>query len=284
MKRPASSTTLAKHAPVLKRPAASARGCSSTEEELEWSYDRLWDSREISQGWHRRNVKFWQAQGDNLRGMTGGGVSQRDLAFSEKAFSDLVHQTRSGLPFGRALDCGAGIGRVSAHVLRRFCSHIDLVEFVKKHLAKAKAQLSPKGKGGCTFAFHNASMQTFRIAAKVYDLIWCQWLLMYLTDADALDLLRRAREGLSSGGLLIVKENVSTHDKATYFDDADGELWIEGEPGAPVSCVRTALHYEDLFERAGLQVTEERMQQDLGPDTMEMVWYVLTPAAVVNGS
>merc|ERR1711862_732197 len=104
-----------------------------------------------------------------------------------------------------------GIGRVTQGALRHYCKNIDLVEFVKKHLQKARATLPRTGKGGCTFNFHNASMQQFRIMAVSYDLIWCQWLLMYLTDTDSLALLRRASAGLSRrGGLLIVKENVSS--------------------------------------------------------------------------
>ena len=40
-----------------------------------------------------------------------------------------------------------------------------------------------------------------------YDLIWVQWVLLYLTDSDLLLVLRRLRLALKPGGLMIVKEN-----------------------------------------------------------------------------
>mmetsp|Transcript_76921 Transcript_76921/g.220255 ORF Transcript_76921/g.220255 Transcript_76921/m.220255 type:complete len:288 (-) Transcript_76921:70-933(-) len=267
--------------PAAKRRKTGGGADAAEEEEVaEWTYDRLWDDPEISQGWHTRNVKFWRSQGADVRGATGGGVSQRDLAFSKGAVATLA-KGHSGGRFGPALDLGAGIGRVTEGVLRHHCEHVDLVEFVQKHLQKAKEKLSPAPaakKKGCTFAFHNAAVQKFDIPAQHYEFIWCQWLLMYLTDADALSLLRRLGPGIAADGMLVVKENVSTPDKLTYFDGADGELWEGGDGGSgPVSVVRTELHYEDLFQRAGLLVKDQQLQQDPAGKTMDMALFVLVP-------
>lgn len=242
-----------------------------------WTYDSIWDNGQISYGWHERNIRFWRAQAANVRGATGGGVSQRDLAFTRAAVDELVK--KRDCSFKRALDCGAGIGRVTDAILRKCCAHVDLVEFVKKHLDKAREKLPLSGKGQCSFAFHNTSMQKFSIAPAQYDLIWCQWLLMYLTDEDALSLLLRAGKGLTTDGVLLVKENISTEEKSTYFDAADGELWEEDDAQGPVSCVRTSMHYWDLFDRAGLKVVDEQHQQDLGEEHMEMALFVLVPVA-----
>lgn len=275
--------------PAPKRQRGSKKPSSAVPAEEEWSYDRLWDDHEVTGGWHSRNVRFWKSQGSDVRGMTGGGVSQRDMAFSRQALGDLSNaiSKTSGAPckraFGRGLDCGAGSGRVTHGVLKHFCGHVDLVEFVKKHLLKAKASLPRSANSGCSFEFHNSSMQKFGIKAGSYNLVWCQWLLMYLTDADALDLLKRAAAGLATkGGFLVVKENVSTLDKATYFDNEHGDLWVGGESAGPVSCVRTCSHYEDLFERSGLHIHGERHQTDLGPGCMEMHLWVLGRSPVVQ--
>jgi len=265
-------------------PTAKRQRRQSVEAEEEvaeadaWSYDRLWDAPDISKGWHSRNVRFWRSQGADVRGATGGGVSQRDLQFSREAVAKLAtaYCGEAGR-FERALDLGAGIGRVTEAVLRRHCAHVDLVEFVQKHLKRARETLGTE-KAGCTFSFHGSAVQKHEVPRGHYSFIWCQWLLMYLTDADALDLLRRLGPGLARGGLLVVKENVSTSDKATYFDDAEGELWEEGDQGGPVSCVRTEMHYEDLFERAGLVIKEQTMQRDSSGKTMDMMLYVLAQA------
>lgn len=293
--RPASSSSSLTKPRHVKRKPASARAAVPQKQrasskaavaEEEWTYDRLWDDKEVSNGWHMRNVRFWKTQGTNVHGMTGGGVSQKDLAFSAKALSDLstghVDSSESGQRrWGRALDCGAGIGRVTNGVLKHFCSHVDMVEFVKKHLQKARATL--QSTKACSFDYHNLSMQRFTIQPGKYDLIWCQWLLMYLTDSDSLDLLKRSCVGLAGKGILLVKENVSTVDKSTYFDDEHGELWMPGEVGRPVSCVRTCPHYEDLFERAGLRLIGERHQTDLGDGCMEMCLWLLEPTERQEG-
>jgi len=243
----------------------------------EWSYDRLWDPREVSSGWHARNVHFWRQQRSDLRGATGGGVSRADLAFTNKVVDDLMRR-RSGLRFRRALDCGAGIGRVTDAVLRKCCEHVDLLEFVKRHLDVARARLPAHGKAGCTFGFHCSSVQKFAIKTDSYDLVWCQWLLMYLTDSDAIDFLTRARRGLAEGGFMLLKENVSLGDLATYFDDKSGDLWDEDtSAGGPVSCVRTPMHYEALIMQAGLQVVEMWQQADSTGDNVDMALWALVP-------
>merc|ERR1712172_474873 len=123
-------------------------------------------------------------------------------AFSDGALTDIVRK-RNGQSFEHALDLGSGIGRVTQAILRKHCQHVDLVEFIKKHLNKAKETLASKRSGKCSFSFHNTAVQKFEIQPVHYDLIWCQWLLMYLTDADALDLLKRLALGISSQGMLI---------------------------------------------------------------------------------
>mmetsp|Transcript_19088 Transcript_19088/g.44618 ORF Transcript_19088/g.44618 Transcript_19088/m.44618 type:complete len:304 (-) Transcript_19088:81-992(-) len=243
-----------------------------------WSYDRLWDPPEIRKGWHSRNVTFWREEASDVRGMTGGGVSDKDLPFSQKAMKALAKRYRNSSRFAVALECGAGIGRVTNGVLREHCDHIHLVELVQKHVTEARRRVGQRS-DHCTFSFHNSSMQKFRITPRTFDLIWCQWLLMYLTDEDGLDLLTRARKGLKPDGILVVKENQSTINMGTYFDDADGELVGRGGlSGPPVSCVRTPLHHHNLFERAGLRIVEERVQ-NLGSDNMKMGFFVLMPAS-----
>jgi len=276
----AKSSASVKRKPAASKQASKVRKAAVRKAppvEPEWSYDRLWDAAEVSSGWHGRNVRFWRSQSADMRGATGGGVTQFDVGFSRQALRALA-TARGGKRFARALDLGAGIGRVTDGVLRHHCRHVDLVEFVSKHLQRAKQLLPAKGKSGCTFSFHAAAVQKHPVPARSYDLVWCQWLLMYLTDADVLTLLRRLAPGLCTDGFLLVKENVSTPEKLTYFDAEDGELWEEGDGGRPVSCVRTRLHYEDLFERAGLRVRAAKVQHDSSSKIMDMVLFVLTPA------
>jgi protein N-terminal methyltransferase len=51
----------------------------------------------------------------------------------------------------RALDCGAGIGRITKHLLQRHFLKIDLAEQNPKFLEKAKDYLHDSGKIGQLF-------------------------------------------------------------------------------------------------------------------------------------
>jgi len=51
----------------------------------------------------------------------------------------------------RALDCGAGIGRITKHLLQRHFIKIDLAEQNPKFLEKAKDYLQDSGKVGQLF-------------------------------------------------------------------------------------------------------------------------------------
>lgn len=263
---------------VVGRAKVSKARKSKSEE---WTYDRLWDAREIAQGWNHRNTRFWRSQTADVRGTTGGGVSQPDLVFSRQALAALV-AARGGGRFHRALDLGAGVGRVTDAVLRHHCEHVELVEFVQKLLQKAKAKLPAAGKAGCTFSFKAAAAQKFEVPVKSYDLIWVQWLFMYLTDADVLKVLKRLARGLSSGGILLVKENVSTPGVLTYFDRPDGEQWGEGDQQGPTSVVRTNVHYEDLFERAGLSAWAQKLDHDPTEENTDKIIWLLSPRSHGN--
>jgi len=270
-----------KRSAAAASPAPKRRKLASKAGEAK--YDKLWKSSEVTKGWNARGERYWKEQPADLEGMTGGGVSRADMAFSRKALGDLttilrksggkrrkagtklLRKVSGGCPeqfFSKTLELGAGIGRVSQGVLRHYCREVHLVEFMKKYLDKAKASLPRKG---CKFTFQCRSAQKCRIVPNHYDLTWCQWLLMYLTDTDAVELLKKASKGLSyKGGVMVVKENVmkAFKDKAAnkYFENDEDETWQPGSGKGPMNIVRTKKHFEHLFKRAGLRISGSRHQ------------------------
>merc|ERR1712007_377159 len=102
---------------------------------------------------------------------------------------------------------------------------------------------------------------------------------------------------------MVVKENVALSVLGSYFDDEEGELWqppptpatkgcravldnpqkdkaVSAAP-KPMSVLRTASHYQRLFEEAGLQVLLKRRQR-FSDDEMPMVLFVLFRPAKRN--
>ena len=117
-----------------------------------------------------------------------------------------------------ALDCGAGIGRVTKEVLLPTFENVDLLEQSKVQITEAKKQV-PKVR-----EFIETKLQNF-VFTERYDCIWLQWFLMYVNDKDLLNFLVKARKtGLKAirhsstmkTGLIFIKENVSVSESPVY--------------------------------------------------------------------
>jgi protein N-terminal methyltransferase len=164
------------------------------------------------------------------------------------AFRPLNTATHAKQKRTRALDVGAGIGRVTADVLLHLVTDVVLVEpvvaFVQEALVRARASaldtttnsrvswpgLADQSK---SVTFLEGTLQQFQPLSphrsqfhdrigyqpprptddigKGFDVIWCQWCLGYLTDPDLVAFLKRCHEALNSENprsLIVVKENV----------------------------------------------------------------------------
>ena len=118
-----------------------------------------------------------------------------------------------------ALDCGAGIGRVSKTLLMPLFGKVDLLESNSRFLEKAAELLCNEPAFGKSFC---QTLQSFIIPQQRYDIIWIQWVLGYLTDDDLVAFLQRAREALKlSPGMIYVKENILKEDHDDTIAEVD---------------------------------------------------------------
>lgn len=167
----------------------------------------------------------------------------------------------------RALDVGAGIGRVTADVLLHLVSDVVLLEpveaFVQAALARGRASSSAVSQRGLhswkgiadqtkSVTIMQGTLQSFdparphhaefldRVgyhpsttdATSGFDVIWCQWCLGHLSDADLVAFFRRSHAALRDGdkgrSLIVVKENLCTDledgTARTVFDEEDSSL------------------------------------------------------------
>jgi protein N-terminal methyltransferase len=56
-----------------------------------------------------------------------------------------------------------------------------------------------------------------------YDLIWNQWCLGHLKDAELVEYLKKCGEALTTDGIIVVKEN-STISASDFFDELDSSV------------------------------------------------------------
>jgi len=148
----------------------------------------------------------------------------------------------------RALDVGAGIGRVTADVLLYLFDRIDLVEPVSAFIESGKhnatsGKWSSSLRADKALRFWNTSIQAFLpslapsnpsatpLSSSIvgpehgwndgsgYDVIWAQWTLGHLTDEELVEFLQKCK-----GALRPPSRSLSGNDSALNQEDGDGAL------------------------------------------------------------
>lgn len=76
---------------------------------------------------------------------------------------------------GCALDCGAGIGRISKRLLLPLFNTVDLVDVTQEFLDKAKTYLGEESKRVGKYICNG--LQDFVPESGRYDVIWIQWVI-----------------------------------------------------------------------------------------------------------
>ncbi|KAL9003134.1 MAG: hypothetical protein Q9188_003976 [Gyalolechia gomerana] len=214
-------------------------------------------------------LNYWNSIPATVNGMLGGfpQISRTDLRGSLNFIAKLrrlapVSSSQSG-PLIRGVDCGAGIGRVTAGVLSKVCGVLDIVEPVEKFAKEVRsANLLGEGK---IDELYVVSLQDW-VPREKYDLIWNQWCLGHLTDEELVQYLGRCKEAVKGGGWIVVKENMSTDPEGKdIFDEVDS------------SVTRTEEKYRGLFEGAGLRIVKTEVQSGFPKKLFPVRFYALQP-------
>ena len=174
---------------------------------------------------YSKAIEYWQKQDASVNGVLGGfeETSAPDLKASTKFLKQILALSDTKLPhkptYVTALDCGAGMGRVTKGLLLRQFKEVDLVEPVGSLLEKAKTYVESKR----AINFFEQPLQSFQPEPFRYDVIWNQWVLLYLPDDDLIAYLRKCAEALRENGLICVKENVVMEGQF-ILDDEDNSI------------------------------------------------------------
>jgi protein N-terminal methyltransferase len=109
------------------------------------------------------------------------------------------------------------IGRVTEGLLLPLADEVDVIEPVAKFTKELQ------GKEGVRNVY-NVGLQDWRpVDGVTYDLVWTQWCVGHLTDAQLVEYLERCQTVLRPGGLIVLKENLSTTG-ADVFDELDSSV------------------------------------------------------------
>lgn len=197
-------------------------------------------------------LAYWSSTAPTVSGVLGGfpEVSRVDIIGSSTFLAKLRRKSKHhppGQKLSRACDCGAGIGRITTGLLSKVAEAVDIVEPIKAMTDKLERE---PGIG----TIWNVGLEDWPLEDHdhVYDLVWNQWCVGQLKDAQFVAYLRRLPSVLSDGGWIIVKENLSNH-------GGDEDVYDETDS----SVTRTEANFLKLFEEAGLKVVATELQKGM---------------------
>lgn len=183
-------------------------------------------------------LSYWSSIAPDVDGMLGGygSLSRLDLQGSANFVVKLRRRSSMFPPsrpplLARAVDCGAGIGRITQGLLAKVCEVVDLVEPVARFVTEVREgeRMAPLRDSGKLGEVWQQPLEEWQPAPGRYTLVWNQWCLGHLKDAALVGYLVRCRHALQQGGWIVVKENMSTdEDGSDIFDPVDSSVtrWV----------------------------------------------------------
>lgn len=213
-------------------------------------------------------LKYWNSISTTVDGMLGGypEISRTDLRGSANFVAKLRREQGSRSANGtlqRGVDCGAGIGRITAGFLSTVCEVVDVVEPVEKFAQEVKGQ--KMAGSGCVGRVYVTGLEDW-VPETQYDLIWNQWCLGHLTDKQLLLYLERCKKALTTDGWVIVKENMGTN--------ANGEDVFDQQDS---SVTRTDQKFRKLFKEADMRLVKTELQRGFPKGLYPVRIYALKP-------
>ncbi|XP_056147001.1 N-terminal Xaa-Pro-Lys N-methyltransferase 1 [Lampris incognitus] len=192
--------------------------------------------------------KYWRDITPTVDGMLGGygSISNIDLNGSKAFLQKFIGEGEGKAGSSCALDCGAGIGRITKRLLLPLFRTVDLVDVTQEFLDKAKTFLAEDGKR--VAKYFCCGLQDFVPEEGRYDVIWIQWVIGHLTDEHLVEFLRRCQSGLRPNGLIVVKDNVSFEGVVPDVVDS--------------SVCRDMAILRNLVRQAGLRIIHEEQQMN----------------------
>ncbi|KAF9421333.1 hypothetical protein BGZ94_008859 [Podila epigama] len=190
---------------------------------------------------------------------------------TSSATSSSTSSRRQKLPLpgsgpSHVLDCGAGIGRVTKQVLSKAFDHVDLVEGCASFVKQAKEEyLKEEIASGKVGEVRCEGLQNVQFEGTAwegrFDVIWCQWVLGHLTEADLIAFFNRCKKGLKPGGMIFVKENNAKVD--IVIDEEDSSM------------TRSDAVWKEMFEKSGLKLLREEVQKGFPSGLFAVKMYAL---------
>eukprot|EP01133_Synstelium_polycarpum_P013415 gene13415-15807_t len=251
------------------------KGIDSEGRNVYSSLDDLWQkelthkdgSSTKDEKWYSLADKYWSTVEPTVDGMLGGlsYVSDADVETSTAFLKEMFTHKQRPIPLGhvRALDCGAGIGRVTRHLLLPLFDTVDLVEQCTAFIDEAKVLFKDEKR---VEEFNAVGLQDFIFREeRKYDVVWIQWVIGHLHDQDLILFIKRCMAALAPGGMICIKDNTTKKEAEFIMDKEDN------------SVTRSDQHLCFLFESAGCKVIKSMLQPNFPKSLFPVRLYAIEP-------
>jgi len=210
--------------------------------------------------WYKHSQQFWQNTDSTVNGMLGGygSLSPHDLTSSAQFLKPFIMSGDVGT--GLSLDCGAGIGRITSGMLLHIFSNVEMLDTVQAHLDQAQCFMGDELYSRVS-AQHCVGLEGFQPREGVYDVVWIQWVIIYLSDSDFISLLTRLKRSLKPGGIIVIKDNVGG--EGCELDSEDS------------SVMRNNVQLEEIFRLAGVTILKNQLQIGFPQELQPVRFYAL---------
>ncbi|KAF5373553.1 hypothetical protein D9758_000594 [Tetrapyrgos nigripes] len=265
-------------------------------------------------------IEYWNSQAASVDGVLGGfgtGSLPRVESLGSRLFllnlypelckvSSAIKPLDTSPPARpyRALDVGAGVGRVTSDVLLHLVDHVLLLEPVTQFIQKAFTtadnwpSLATKSK---SVTFVQGVLQAFQPSTPLkplpdvaepsmtllgrkgtpdeqlsdinsgFDIVWSQWCLGHLDEPDLVAFLQRSKSALRNPeqgkSLIVVKENLCSN-----AEDGGPRIVFDDSDS---SYTRSDMAWKAAFKRAGLRLIREQIQEGLPEGLYPVKMYAL---------
>uniref|UniRef100_A0A8C5T0K4 protein N-terminal methyltransferase n=1 Tax=Laticauda laticaudata TaxID=8630 RepID=A0A8C5T0K4_LATLA len=249
--------------PQLPRPL-SGRGKLNQQQKPAWLFWRKTKTTTMASDvvedeleFYSKAEKYWRDVPPTVDGMLGGygHISSIDISSSRKFLHRFLRDGPNRTGTALALDCGAGIGRITKRLLLPLFKSVDMVDVTEDFLNKAKTYLGTEGQR--VRNYFCCGLQDFSPEPNTYDVIWIQWVIGHLTDEHLLHFLQRCRLGLRPNGIIIIKDNMAQ--EGVIMDEVDSSVCRDLE----VVC--------KIIRHAGLSLLAQEKQENF-PDEIYHVY------------
>eukprot|EP00817_Percolomonadidae_sp_ATCC50343_P002946 CAMPEP_0117422532 /NCGR_PEP_ID=MMETSP0758-20121206/3348_1 /TAXON_ID=63605 /ORGANISM="Percolomonas cosmopolitus, Strain AE-1 (ATCC 50343)" /LENGTH=253 /DNA_ID=CAMNT_0005205199 /DNA_START=9 /DNA_END=767 /DNA_ORIENTATION=+ len=188
-----------------------SEGYESNEDE----YQQL--QKKNKKKFYRKGEDHWNTQKPIIHDMVGGNdIHDFDIRVSTEFIKSLKLNHKKQY----SLDVGAGIGRLSQYLLKDYKVR-DLVDRSSLFLSAAKKAMPENTHG----SYIESSLENLiahpELLGNHYQMIWIQYVLMYLLDDDLVNLLEILGQHLTEDGVLVIRESCCPSSHRLLFDEED---------------------------------------------------------------